>query len=128
MAASAPRNMQPEPATWQPRAMWVTARLLCGAISFFFLAFLFAYFYLRSLDPNHGWKIGPVHPSMGLGVSIMVLFVLSAVVLRIGALRSADTVTVSVVAIVLALVAIVLQFVEYTQLDFGSSSVGYASV
>jgi heme/copper-type cytochrome/quinol oxidase subunit 3 len=125
---ASPHRLQPEPAEWQRRATWVTARLLCGAISFFFLAFLFAYFYLRSLDPNHNWKIGPVHPSMGLGVSIMGLFLLSGVVFRLGARRPADRLSTSVVAIVMALVAVVLQLIEYSKLDFGAASGGYASV
>ena len=37
MGASAPAHahIEPEPPEWQPRALWVSARLLCGAMSFF---------------------------------------------------------------------------------------------
>jgi len=130
MEASAPlaSHIQPEPPEWQPRALWVGARLLCGAASFFFASFLFAYFYLRSLDPNESWKIGAVNPSMGLGLAIAGLLVLSAVVFRLGATRSTDTVGAGIVAIVLALVALGLQCFEYTTLGFGPASGGYASV
>src|SRR5581483_8817773 len=91
--------IEPEPRAWRMRSLWVGARLWCGAISFFFMAFLFAYFYLRSLDPNRSWKIGNVSPSLGLGVAIMGLFLLSAVILRLGANRPADTLSTGVVAI-----------------------------
>ena len=75
MEASAPRaaHIEPEPPGWQPRATWVGARLLCGSISFFFAAFVFAYFYLQALNVNHHWRIGPTHPSKGLGIAIVVL-------------------------------------------------------
>jgi heme/copper-type cytochrome/quinol oxidase subunit 3 len=130
MEASAPlaSHIEPEPREWQPRALWVSARLLCGAISFFFVAFLFAYFYLRSIDSNHAWKIGSVHPSLGFGIAVVACFVLSAVSFRIGATRPADTLLAGIVAVALALVAIVLQFVEYAVIHFGASSGGYASV
>lgn len=129
-AASAPLSPQiePEPPQWQPRAIWVTGRLLCGAISFFFAAFVFAYFYLDALNPNHDWKIGPVHPSGGLGVTIMALFLVSAVTFRLAARRPYVVLSAGVVSIVLALVAIAIQFYEYTTLDFGAASGGYASV
>jgi heme/copper-type cytochrome/quinol oxidase subunit 3 len=130
MEASAPlaSHIQPEPPEWQPRALWVSARLLCGAASFFFASFLFGYFYLRSLDSNKSWKIGAVNPSMGLGLAIAALLVLSAVVFRLGATRPTDTVGAGIVAIVLALVALGLQCFEYTTLGFGPASGGYASV
>jgi heme/copper-type cytochrome/quinol oxidase subunit 3 len=129
-SASAPLHptIEPEPHEWQPRALWVGARLACGSISFFFASFLFAYFYLRSLDTNHNWKIGPVNPSLGLGVGIMALLAVSAVVLRLGASRSADTLASGVVALVLALIAIALQCVEYTTLGFGPGNGAYATV
>jgi heme/copper-type cytochrome/quinol oxidase subunit 3 len=130
MEASAPlaAHIEPEPASWQPRALWVAVRLWVGSTSFFFVAFVFAYFYLRSLDVNHGWKIGAVNPSIGLGLAIAALFALSAIVFRLGATRPTDTVGAGLAAILMAVAAIVLQFIEYTQLGFGAASGGYASV
>lgn len=130
MEASAPlaAHIEPEPRAWQPRALWVSVRLFCGSASFFFVAFLFAYFYLRSIDSNHAWKIGAVNPSGGLGLTIVALLVLSAVVLRLGATRPTDTLGAGIVALVLGLAAVILQFVEYPMLDFGASSGAYASV
>jgi heme/copper-type cytochrome/quinol oxidase subunit 3 len=130
-AASAPTDgrIEPEPAEWQPRAIWVGGRLLCGSISFFFASFVFAFFYLQALDVNHNWKIGTVHPAKGLGISIMALFVVGAVIYRLGAKRpEVDELAAGTIAVLCSLGAIALQFIEYTKLDFGAASGGYASV
>lgn len=129
-AASAPLHpgIEAESALWQPRAIYVGGRLLCGAISFFFAAFLFAYFYLDALNTDHHWKIGTLHPSKGLGAAIMALFLLSAVIYRLAARRPYVVLSAGVISILLALLAIGLQFFEYTTLDFGASSGGYAAV
>lgn len=130
-AASAPLHpsIEPEPPGWQPRALWLNARLLCASVSFFFIAFIFAYFYLRSLDPDHGWKIGHhVSPSIGLGTTIMILLVLSAVAFRVGSGHPTRSVITAVAALVLGLAAVVVQCIEYTTLGFGPASGGYASV
>jgi heme/copper-type cytochrome/quinol oxidase subunit 3 len=130
MEASAPLapHIEPEPPGWQPRALWVTARLLCGAVSFFFLAFVFAYFYLRSLDTNDKWKIGAVNPSLGLGIAITVALVVSAVMLRLAVSRPADAVRLGAASLGLALLAVLLQVIEWTTLGFGAASGAYASV
>jgi heme/copper-type cytochrome/quinol oxidase subunit 3 len=131
MEASAPAagHIEPEPAEWQPRAIWVGGRLLCGSISFFFASFVFAFFYLQALDVNHNWKIGTVHPAKGLGISIMALFVVGAVIYRLGAKRpEVDELAAGTIAILFSLGAIALQFIEYTKLDFGAASGGYAAV
>jgi heme/copper-type cytochrome/quinol oxidase subunit 3 len=131
MEASAPTasHVQSEPPEWQPRALWLGGRLLCGSISFFFASFLFAFFYLQALDVNHKWKLGAVHPSKGLGVAIMALFLFGAVVYRLAAKREeVDVLLAGVAAIVFSLVAVGLQFFEYTKLGFGASQGGYAAV
>lgn len=130
-AASAPaaEDFEAEPAEWQPRAIWLGGRLLCGAISFFFAAFVFAFFYLKALDVNHSWKIGHVHPAGGLGLAIAALFLAGAVIYRLTAKRpEIDELAGGAIAIVFSLVAIGLQFYEYTILDFGAASGGYAAV
>jgi heme/copper-type cytochrome/quinol oxidase subunit 3 len=129
-SASAPTHpeIELEPPEWQPRAMWVSARQLCGAAAFFFVSFVFAYFYLRSLDTHKDWKIGSVHPSIGLGVAILVVLVLSAAALRAAATRPELAVRAGGPALLLVLLAVVLQVVEWTTLGFGAASGGYASV
>jgi heme/copper-type cytochrome/quinol oxidase subunit 3 len=131
MEASAPRagSIEPEPPEWQPRAIWVGGRLLSGSISFLFASFLFAYFYLRALDTNHDWTIGPVHPSQGLGVTIMALYLVGAVIYRLAARRAeVDELAAGIIAVLFTLLAVALQFFEYTTLDFGAASGGYAAV
>jgi heme/copper-type cytochrome/quinol oxidase subunit 3 len=121
--------LEPEPGDWQIKALTLGVKLWCGAIAFFFAAFVFAYFYLRSLDPNHGWKIGHhVSPSGGLGVTIMAVYLLSGILLWLGARRPDDELSTGVAAIVLALIGVGLQFLEYSTLGFGPASGGYASV
>jgi heme/copper-type cytochrome/quinol oxidase subunit 3 len=129
-SASAPTaaHIELEPPEWQPRALWVTARLLCGAAAFFFISFVFAYFYLRSLDPNRSWKIGHVSVPVGWGVIIAVVLVLSAIALRVAATRPELTVSAGWAALALALLSIVLQVITWTTLGFGPASGGFASV
>ena len=43
-------EIPPEPPDVGARALYIAGRLLAGATTFFFLAFVFAYFYLRSLN------------------------------------------------------------------------------
>jgi heme/copper-type cytochrome/quinol oxidase subunit 3 len=130
-SASAPTadHIEAEPPQWQPRALWFGGRLLCGAISFFFASFLFGFFYLKSLDENHNWKIGHVVPDGGIGIAVAALFLFSAVIYRLASRRqSGDAMAAGMIAIGMGLVAIALQFYEYTVLDFGAASGGYASV
>ncbi len=128
MEASA-HAFEPEPREWAERSLTAAAKMWCGAMAFFFAAFLFAYFYLKSLDENHGWTIGKhVSPSGGLGVAILAAFLLSAVFLTVAARRPVDEISTGVAAVVLALTGVALQFIEYSVLGFGPASGGYASV
>ena len=72
-------EIAPESPDVGARTLSVAARLLCGATTFFFLAFVFAYFYLRSLNQNHMWRPAHVHPSQGRGVAFVVCIVLSTI-------------------------------------------------
>src|SRR5437588_5440001 len=129
-AASAPAaaHIEPEPPDWQPRASWVGARQLTGAAAFFFLSFVFAYFYLKSLDVGKRWTIGHVSPPVGWGIAIAAVLVVSAVLLRLATVRPAQAPTLGLAALLLALVSVALQCIEYTRLGFGPASGGYASV
>jgi cytochrome c oxidase subunit 3 len=127
MEASTHR-IEPEPSHWQPRSLWVSARLLCGAISFFFMSFLFGYFYLRSIDSHGDWKIGTVSPSVGMGATVAAMLLVSAVLFRLGFHRPSDTLATGIIAVILGLGAVVVQCIQYTTLGFGPASGGYASV
>jgi len=129
-SASAPTHasIELEPPEWQPRALWVGARQLCGVAAFFFVSFVFAYFYLRSLDPDNTWKIGSVSAPTGWGIAIVVVLILSAGALRAALTRPARTVSAGAVALTLGLLSVVLQVITWTTLGFGPASGGFASV
>src|SRR3979411_3535443 len=71
-------EIPPEPHDVGARALSVAARLLAGATTFFFLAFIFAYFYLRSLNVEHLWRHGHIDPNQALGAAMIACVVLSA--------------------------------------------------
>jgi heme/copper-type cytochrome/quinol oxidase subunit 3 len=129
-SASAPTHphIELEPPEWQPRAVRAGARGLCGAVAFFMVSFVFAYFYLRAQDPNKGWKIGHVKPSVGFGIVIVLVLVASAVAMRVAATRPELTIRLGGAALGLALLSVLLQVVDWTTLGFGPASGGYASV
>jgi heme/copper-type cytochrome/quinol oxidase subunit 3 len=125
-------RIPPEPPDVGARALSVAARLLAGASTFFFLAFVFAYFYLRSLNVDHMWRPAHVKPSAGLGVAFVVCIVLSAL-LAVLAGRGMKTRTPGWIrpawgALVLGLAAIALQCVEFTVQKFGPTDGAFASV
>ena len=55
-------EIPPEPPDVGARALSVASRLLAGASTFFFLAFVFAYFYLRSINQEHCGSPTHVNP------------------------------------------------------------------
>jgi heme/copper-type cytochrome/quinol oxidase subunit 3 len=131
MEASAPlsANVQAEPPDWQPHALRLGARLLCGSITFFFVAFLFAYFYLLALDNNGHFRIGNTQPPIGLGIAVAGLLLIGAIVYGLAARRPfSDVLPAGIVALLCTLAAVALQFYEYTTLHFGAASGGYAAV
>ncbi len=131
MEASAPldEHVQAEPPDWQPHALRLGGRLLCGSITFFFLAFLFAYFYLLALDTNGHFRIGTTQPPVGWGTAIAGLLLVGAIVYRLAARRPfADVLPAGIIALLCTLAAVALQFYEYTTLSFGAASGGYAAV
>ena len=122
-----------EPPELMGRNLNSAAHLLASATAFFFLAFIFAYFYLRSLNNAHLWRPKHVDPSLTLGTLVMALIVASAVLVRLGVLdhragRRAQWRLKGVAALAVGLIAIVLQFVEWTSANFGPADGGYASV
>jgi heme/copper-type cytochrome/quinol oxidase subunit 3 len=125
-------EIPPEPPDVGARALFVAGRLLAGATTFFFLAFLFAYFYLRSLNQNHQWHLSRVKAEQGLGVAIVVCVLLSAVLAIVAGrqmkVQSRSWLAPASAALVLGLAAVALQCVEYTVQPFGPTDGGYASV
>ena len=109
------------------------AHLFASATAMFFLGFVFAYFYLRSLNNNGLWHPKHVDPSLTLGTLSTAAWALGAGVLWLGVRdRRADRRfqwrVKGAAALALGLVAIVLQIVEWLTAGFGPADGGYASV
>ena len=125
-------EIPPEPPDVGARALYVAARLLAGATTFFFLAFVFAYFYLRSLNQNGMWRPAHVKPEQGLGVAIIACVLVSAVLAYVAGRQMRRQISgwlvPASIAILLGLAAVVLQAVEYSKQSFGPTDGAYASV
>ncbi len=115
-------------------AAWTSSRLAIGGLSFLFGAFLFAYFYLRTINSGGRWEgSGFVHPSLWMGTTIMLLGVLSAGVhyfglQRIKAGRKRTWQIDALVAMGLGLAAVAMQIYQLANLPFAPGSSGYSSV
>ena len=122
-----------EPPELMGRNLNSAAHLLSSAPAFFFLAFVFAYFYLRSLNNADLFRPKHVDPSMTLGTLVMALTVASALLVRLGVLdhraaRRQQWRLKGALALAAGLIAVVLQFVEWVSAGFGPADGGYASV
>lgn len=130
----------PEPPEIGARSLYMAGRLLAGATTFFFLAYLFAYFYLRSLNESNMFKLVHAKVQQGYGAAIVACVVVSALtailagrqmkaISRAGSKEKAGSwLPAAVIALVLGLVAVVLQCLQYTTQHFGPTDGGYASV
>jgi heme/copper-type cytochrome/quinol oxidase subunit 3 len=125
-------EIPPEPADVGARALSVAARLLCGASTFFFLAFVFAYFYLRSLNQDHMWRPAHVKVDQGLGAAFIACIVLSVLATFVAGRQmgagSRGWTGLAIGGVVLATAAVALQCIEYTQQHFGPTDGAFASV
>jgi heme/copper-type cytochrome/quinol oxidase subunit 3 len=125
--------VEQEPPELLGRNLISASYLLAGATAFFFIAFVFAYFYLRSLNSAGMWKPAGVDASIGWGTAVVACYVASAVLVRLGlidhrALRRAQWRQKGGVALVVGVVGLVLQVIAWTHQSFGPADGGFASV
>jgi heme/copper-type cytochrome/quinol oxidase subunit 3 len=125
-------EIPPEPPDVGARALSVAARLLAGASTFFFLAFVFAYFYLRSLNVDHMWRPAHVKPDQGLGAAFVACLIVSAVAAVVAGrgmkAGSRAWLGPAAASVVLGLAAVGLQCFEYTRQGFGPTNGAFASI
>ena len=113
---------------------WTGSRLAIGGLAFLFGSFVFAYFYLRSINSNGRWHgAGFIQPSVATGTIIIALIVISAVIntlvlQRIKAGNKSAWVSGAVVSLVLGLAAVALMIIQLLFLPFWPGSSGYSSV
>jgi heme/copper-type cytochrome/quinol oxidase subunit 3 len=122
-----------EPPELLGRSLVSASYLLAGATAFFFVSFLFAYFYLRSLNNGGMWKPSGVDASVGWGTAVVACYVVSALLVRLGltdhrALRRNQWRLKGLAALLVGLVGLVLQVVAWTHQSFGPADGGFASV
>jgi heme/copper-type cytochrome/quinol oxidase subunit 3 len=115
------------------RNLSVAAYLLAGATAFFFVAFLFGFFYLRSLNNAGMWKPSGVDGSIGWGTAVIVCYVVSALLVRLGlhdhvAGRGAAWRLKGLIALLAGLAGLVVQVFAWTHEGFGPADGGYASI
>src|SRR5207302_9836460 len=124
--------VEEEPPELLARNLVSASYLLAGATAFFFVAFVFAYFYLRSLSNGGVWKPKGVDASIGWGTAVVACYVLSALLVRLGladhrALRREQWRLKGLAALAVGLVGLVLQVLAWTHEGFGPTDGGFAS-
>jgi heme/copper-type cytochrome/quinol oxidase subunit 3 len=122
-----------EPPELLGRNLVSASYLLAGATAFFFVAFLFAYFYLRSLNNAGMWKPKGVDASVAWGTVVVACYAASAVLVRLGltdhrALRRNQWRVKGLVALLVGVVGLILQVFAWTHESFGPADGGFASV
>jgi heme/copper-type cytochrome/quinol oxidase subunit 3 len=125
-----------EPPDVEARIISIGSYLAAAALAFFFIAFLFAFFYLRALNTNGLWGGGKpghhVHPALTVGIIVLVCVLASVALTRVslGGLRAEKSYArrVAVAALAFGLAAVAVQCWQYTDLGFGPGDGGYASV
>jgi heme/copper-type cytochrome/quinol oxidase subunit 3 len=125
--------VEQEPPELLGRNLISASYLLSGATAFFFVAFLFAYFYLRSLDNGGMWKPKGVDASIGWGTVVVACYVASALLVRLSlndhrALRRDRWRVQGFVAMLVGIAGLVLQVIAWTHEGFGPADGGFASV
>ena len=115
-------------------AAWTATRLAVGGLCFLFGSFVFAYFYLRSINASGRWLGSGYHPpSMLMGTIIMAAVLASAgiqyaALQQIKAGRKGLWQIGALVALVLGVGAVVLQILDLLYLPFWPGSSGFSSV
>jgi heme/copper-type cytochrome/quinol oxidase subunit 3 len=120
----------------EARIVSIGSYLAAAALAFFFIAFLFAFFYLRALNTNGLWGGGKpghhVHPALTVGIIVLVCVLgsVACVRLSLAGVRAQKSYArnVAIAALVLGLAAVAVQCWQYTDLGFGPGDGGFASV
>jgi len=125
--------VEQEPPELLGRNLVSASYLLAGATAFFFISFVFAYFYLRSLNNGDMWKPSGVDTSVAWGTVVVACYAVSALLVRLGlndhrALRRSQWRVKGLAALIVGVVGLVLQVLAWTNQGFGPADGGFASV
>ena len=122
-----------EPPAVMARGLRVASHLWASATAFFFLAFVFAYFYLRALDQSGLWHPHHVKAPTTTGTLVAAAVALGAVTAVAGAkrLEAGDGRSwrlLGLATFALGVAAVAVQIEQWASLGFGPTDGGYASV
>lgn len=111
----------------------IGSRLVSSGTAFVFMSFLFAFFYLRAVNSNGLWRPKGVAPVQSWGIAVLVLMVLTAAAFDAGrrevlAGTESRWRTAGVTALVLGLLVVVAQGIEYATITFKTDQGGWAAV
>ena len=115
-------------------AAWTGSRLMIGIVASGLGAFVFAFFYLRSVNSFGNWYPSTLTPPNKVqGVVIMAMIVVSAIIQSVGltqikAGKKQVWFGTAVLALALGLAASALQVWQLTDLPFQPGQAGFASV
>ena len=115
-------------------AAWTATRLAIGGLCFLFGTFVFAYFYLRSINASGRWLGSGYHPPSMLMGTIIMGAVLASAGIQYAALQQIKAGKKrlwqigALIALVLGLGAVVLQILDLLYLPFWPGSSGFSSV
>ncbi|HKU56450.1 MAG TPA: cytochrome c oxidase subunit 3 [Gaiellaceae bacterium] len=125
--------LEQEPPELMGRNLRAGTYLFAGGTAFFFLCFLFAFFYLRSLDNAGMWKPKGIDASIAWGTVVLALYVASALLVRLGhadhvAERRSQWRLKGALALALGIAGLVVQAIGWSHQGFGPADGGFASV
>ena len=125
--------VESEPPEVMGRNLRIASQLWASSTVFFFFVFLFAYFYLRSLNSHGLWHPHNVKAPVVLGTVITACVVVSALgawyaARRLEAGDASAWQRIGLVALLFGLAAVALQIVMYSTIGFGPTEGGFASV
>jgi heme/copper-type cytochrome/quinol oxidase subunit 3 len=111
----------------------IGSRLLASGLAFLFMAYLFAYFYLKTVNSNGLWRPKHVQPVQGYGVAVLVLTIGCAVLFDVARRHLAAGTesrwrSGSLTALGAGLLVVVAQALEYATITFKTDDGGWASV
>jgi heme/copper-type cytochrome/quinol oxidase subunit 3 len=115
-------------------AAWTAARLAIAGLCFLFGSFMFAYFYLRSINASGRWLGSGYHPPSMLMGTIILAGVLASAGVQYAALQQIKAGRKrlwqigALTALVLGVGAVVLQILDLLYLPFLPGSSGFSSV
>jgi heme/copper-type cytochrome/quinol oxidase subunit 3 len=111
----------------------IGSRLTASGVAFLFMSFLFAFFYLRTVNSNGLWRPKGVEPVQSWGIAVLVLTILSAVAFDlarrevVGGTESRWR-SGSSAALALGVLVVVAQGLEYATITFKTYQGGWAAV